>query len=57
MTIDLTPGQLRAVFAALDSYVNAGSYEECRVVFGSEPGVRAAENALQKVRAALWGRR
>lgn len=47
--IDFTPGELRAMFSALDSYLNAADDEEQRVIFGSPSGVRAAIRAKKKI--------
>jgi hypothetical protein len=47
--VELTKGELLAVFSALDSYLNAGTVEECRVIFGSHAGTRAASRAQEKV--------
>lgn len=50
--VDLTPGELRATFFALDSYLNAGTYDEQLSIFGSPPGVRAAFRAFEKINGA-----
>lgn len=45
----LTRAQAAAAVTALDSYLLAGTYEECLVAFGSAQGVKAAENARDKL--------
>jgi hypothetical protein len=47
--VELTPGELRALFSAVDSYLNAAGEDECRTVFGSAAGTRAASRAKDKL--------
>lgn len=47
--VEFTEGELRAVQAAIGSYLNAATADECRVVFGSEAGTRAAAEASSRI--------
>jgi hypothetical protein len=53
-TVHLTNAQLDAAMAGLDCYLQAGTYEECLIVFGTPQGVKAAERARDEMRAARY---
>ena len=48
--IDITGPQAIAAMRALESYLQAGTYEECLVIFGSPKGFEAAVNMNDKLR-------
>jgi hypothetical protein len=47
--VDLTEAQAKVAVQALDSYLMAGSWEECVAIFGSAGGVEAARRARDKL--------
>jgi len=49
MKVDLTPAQASAAVAALDSYLLAGTEDECVAIFGSPQGTGAAARAKEKL--------
>ena len=49
---ELTPAQVRALVAAVDSYLNAGTMDECITIFGSAQGVEAAARASDELKRA-----
>lgn len=48
-TVEVTGPQAHAAIAALDSYLQAGSWDEQLVIFGSASGIRAAYNVREKL--------
>lgn len=52
--VEFTDSQAWAALSALDSYLNAASYDESIAMFGSAAAVQAAVNAADKIRDAFY---
>lgn len=49
--VELTAGEIKAVFAALGECLSATDEEEQRTIFGSTQGAMAGARALDKIKA------